>query len=546
MKKWFLGKFFLLIMTCCLCFEENDTNKESSNLWTKRSPIGDFSSLQYFPRNITDTYKGSWINSNFTQNFGLVDFQKRSGHILLQISNKKTNYDGMDAVYGEMRLRDGIYSTDNYLGFSLQGVYFYRYGVIFLVANPEGHPIVEDFVLEMSKNTTFLEAVDNAIQTYSKKLSNNNIPIIQRDRLPCYFTLLFQMKPVALDFNEKYSYFYERRYKKGDEESSKPQLEMGGKIKSASCNISLDVEALTLSFDLYYTKAINYVVMVAISSFVQIILLIRQIEYSNTQTGASKVSLIMIGIQAMMDSYLCLIHLTGGIVIENIFNAFATAAFFQFIGFSVFEMRYLFIIWKARRPQSYTEIRREFGILYARFYSCLMIGFLLVYYLNRLFQIFLFLMYSFLVPQIVCNVYRGTNNALTKQYILGTVITRCLIPLYMFGCPYNFLHIEPNYKFIIYFISWMIFQVTILLLQDFLGPHFFIPKQLLPPRYDYQRIIHQSDDSPECVICMSPVDLSTGDYMITPCEHIFHQSCLSQWMEKKMECPTCRGALPTV
>jgi hypothetical protein len=56
----------------------------------------------------------------------------------------------------------------------------------------------------------------------------------------------------------------------------------------------------------------------------------------------------MIGQQAMMDSYLCLLHLTGGIVIESIFNAFATAAFFQFIGFSVFEMRYLLFIWKSR------------------------------------------------------------------------------------------------------------------------------------------------------------------------------------------------------
>ncbi len=78
----------------------------------------------------------------------------------------------------------------------------------------------------------------------------------------------------------------------------------------------------------------------------------------------------------MMDSYLCLLHLTGGIIIESVFNAFATAAFFQFIGFSVFELRFLFSIWKARyridkiltrRRGAITEMQREFGILYARF-----------------------------------------------------------------------------------------------------------------------------------------------------------------------------------
>ena len=69
------------------------------------------------------------------------------------------------------------------------------------------------------------------------------------------------------------------------------------------------------------------------------------------QSSAVKVSLLTIGQQAVMDSYLCLMHLTTGIVVEALFNAFATAAFFKFMIFSIFEMRYLLIIWKARRPQ---------------------------------------------------------------------------------------------------------------------------------------------------------------------------------------------------
>ncbi len=56
--------------------------------------------------------------------------------------------------------------------------------------------------------------------------------------------------------------------------------------------------------------------------------------------------------QAVLDAYLCLLHLTAGIFVEALFNTFATAAFFKFVIFSIFEMRYLLIIWKAAEPRS--------------------------------------------------------------------------------------------------------------------------------------------------------------------------------------------------
>jgi hypothetical protein len=94
----------------------------------------------------------------------------------------------------------------------------------------------------------------------------------------------------------------------------------------------------------------------------------------NSLQGSSKVSLLMVGQQAIMDAYLCLLHLTAGIVVESLFNAFATAAFFKFVIFSIFEMRYLLSIWKARRPASTGEgwdsMRRELSILYSRFCEC--------------------------------------------------------------------------------------------------------------------------------------------------------------------------------
>lgn len=56
---------------------------------------------------------------------------------------------------------------------------------------------------------------------------------------------------------------------------------------------------------------------------------------------------------------------------ESLFNAFATAAFFKFVVFSIFEMRYLLTIWKASRPansgEGWEAMRRELSLLYSRF-----------------------------------------------------------------------------------------------------------------------------------------------------------------------------------
>ncbi len=48
---------------------------------------------------------------------------------------------------------------------------------------------------------------------------------------------------------------------------------------------------------------------------VQVLLLLRQMESTNTQATASKVSLLMLGQQAVIDAYLCLLHLTSGMVV---------------------------------------------------------------------------------------------------------------------------------------------------------------------------------------------------------------------------------------
>ena len=139
-----------------------------------------------------------------------------------------------------------------------------------------------------------------------------------------------------------------------------------------------------------------------------------------------------------------------------------------------------------------------------------------------------FAMYSFWVPQIVHSAYYGTKHSLHPLYLIGTTLSRCFIPLYVLGCPDNFLamlsiYINPQYLALVsdsaadsasgassqhassvrdlsmssfsacwVLVLWLALQLGLLLLQSALGPRFFVPKQWLPQRYDYQRPVPQS------------------------------------------------------
>lgn len=61
------------------------------------------------------------------------------------------------------------------------------------------------------------------------------------------------------------------------------------------------------------------------------------------------------------------------------------AAFFEFVIFAVFQMRWLLSVWRAQRGGTLDPwtAQRELSILYGRFYGALLGGILLSYYLQR-------------------------------------------------------------------------------------------------------------------------------------------------------------------
>eukprot|EP01133_Synstelium_polycarpum_P007193 gene7193-8356_t len=383
-----------------------------------------------YPRNITAIYKGEWNVANGTT-VSQLHFQKQQGHTLFSIVNRKLDDIGFDFVEGEMVIRDGIYTTDNNKKFVVLGYYIPTDGYAYLVALPSTQQITISTQLNATANRTMAENIE------SVKLQLHDI--------------MTNFTSTECSFQVGLNYLPSSHINEDDPTEKDRQIFVKADYSSPFCRVDLEVIASSVLMSEYRSKWINYIVMVSLCSFIQIFVLIKQMDFTGTQSGAAKVSLYTVAMQTIIDAYLCLLHLTAGVVIESMFNAFAAAAFFQFVTFSLFEMRYLLVILKARRPQAFSEgwasLRREFSIFYLRFYTFLIGGFIIIYYMSHMFHIFLFIMYSFWVPQIVSNTRRSTRRPFLWQYVLGMSFSRLAIPLYFYGCPKNFIPSEPNYTF---------------------------------------------------------------------------------------------------
>ncbi|KAI5652505.1 hypothetical protein M9H77_29692 [Catharanthus roseus] len=501
----------------------------------------------FAPWNITGTYRGSWRfldSANSSSRF--PDFKKSNGNSVLELISSPTKITGVHYVQGVLIFQD-VYDNDHEVGgaqIRVEGVYIWPFRQLRMVAysGKEGEfGQEEDYILSnpyhllgVFSSQVFQESPRDRI--WKRKHS----PIYEMEK-HCNIEIAAQISHISAAQNDG---DHDRYHLEGLMES--PSVDDDG-----DCFSPMALNATSVNIEVYYNKAVNYTLMVTFVSFLQVLLLIRQMEHSNTQSGAAKVSILMIGQQAIMDAYLCLLHLTAGILVESLFNAFATAAFFKFVVFSIFEMRYLLAIWKASRPMNNGEgweaMRRELSVLYSRFYGILLGGILFMYEFHKFLRLILLLMHSFWIPQIITNVVRDSRKPLHPHYILGMTITRLAIPLYVFGCPHNFMRIQPDKNWCICLGIFLGFQALVLLLQHYLGSRWFIPRQILPEKYSYYRRFDQDPShATDCVICMTAIELTQrpNDCMVTPCDHFFHSGCLQRWMDIKMECPTCRRPLP--
>lgn len=174
-----------------------------------------------------------------------------------------------------------------------------------------------------------------------------------------------------------------------------------------------------------------------------------------------------------------------------------------------------------------------------------------MYELHNYMRPILLLMYSFWIPQIVTNVIRDSRKPLHPYYIVGMTATRLAIPLYVFGCPHNFMRVVPSKAWCVCLCTFMGLQAVILLIQHYFGSRCFVPRQvcfftrrlhsisrklnstwlpiisflfivftdmqMLPEKYNYHRRFNQDvSRNTDCVICMTAINLRqrTSDFMV--------------------------------
>ena len=385
-------------------------------------------------------------------------------------------------------------------------------------------------------------------------------------------------------------------------------VDMVGTIHSPNCDFTayLNVTALRTDWDITTNKGVTYSFYMVLVCLAQIVLLLRQLLHSQGSSAATRVSLLGIAWHTVIDALLCLGHVYLSLAIPSVFTAFASVAFFKMLVFCVIEMKYMSIIVHARFSGgeiTAESLRRKVALVHLRFYSATVGVFVGLFYITSRYVIpYYLLLYSFWVPQIVLNIVTEAKQPLHKHFIYGMSITRLLAPLYFFGDSNNFLRdvyidFQPNYPLCYWLIIWMGLQVGVLMAQMKYGARFMIPARFLPPKFDYHRVIPASmmpagtlpqlpDLEPEtsvvegsseprnlhstsnttrsrfvkrktgessacptldCSICYDAIDLrSRHQYMLAPCNHLFHASCLRQWMDQKMLCPVCRTDLPPV
>ncbi|KAL5147865.1 Transmembrane E3 ubiquitin-protein ligase FLY2 [Glycine soja] len=478
------------------------------------SDLGPFSQW-----NISGTYRGNWKFIDTTNaSTGFPDIRKINGNSVIELVSMPTKITGVHYVQGVVIFHDVFDNEYNVGGAQIrvEGVYIWPYRQLRMVANSgkegglnqDGDYILSNpyHLLGVFSSQVFQEPSQH------KMWRRKHSPLHGMEK-HCNVEIAAQVSRLSSSKHE------------GEHDS----FQLEGLMESPSvdndvdCFSPLQLNATSINIEVYYNKAVNYTLMVTFISFLQVLLLIRQMEHSNTQSGAAKVSILMIGQQAIVDAYLCLIHLTAGILVESLFNAFATAAFFKFVVFSIFEMRYLLAIWKASRPLSSGEgwetMRRELSVLYSRFYGILLGGILLMYEFHYHLRLILLLVYSFWIPQIITNVIRDSRKPLHPHYILGITVTRLAIPLYIFGCPDNFLRIEPDQSWCVCLAIFVGLQAAILLLQHYFGSLWFIPRQFLPEKYCYyRRFAQDTNHATDCVICMTAIDISPRSNDCMACE----------------------------
>lgn len=507
-------------------------------------------------------------------------------------------------------------------------------GLQHLTFNKENYDLSKNLSLNYFDNT-FFQTLD---PDFNLEINFNYLTqFLEKSINHCEYISYFHLNKVNLSKNEISNIDKELQKPIGRpiDFNDIPGLNLTGLLYSPDCSIQLEIPTVYgLKTEILIFKYHKIVIIGILLLFAQIILIMKQMNYSNTPSTISRISFWSICLMSLVDGSLAMLYLVGSAILNKLYLPLTVSAFLSFILASIFEMRFMISIFTSQlnernlniftalqgRPldedsneNSTTTLPNDLttndppdeaqvsGTIYSRFFFFLIIftfvtlnSIMWPKHIRKSFEyITLFVLNSYWLPQVYRNVIKGSHRSFKRWFIFGTTFIRTLPIFYVFVIKSNVFqhHYDLNYFLIL--VSWLLFQIFLLFLQEVFGARFFLPKKWLPQTYNYHPVLSESDlengfgierdhdhedvqlnitdsqaqtiknlsnghCSVDCAICMNEVELpilksnldhaSTfllrRNYMVTPCRHIFHTQCLEAWMKYKLQCPVCRNSLP--
>lgn len=271
-------------------------------------------------------------------------------------------------------------------------------------------------------------------------------------------------------------------------------MTMMGDIESTNCDFHsfVNVTAHRTNWEHTTAKVNSYSFYMMLTCLTQAFILHWQILHIQSQSVATNVSLLCIGWQTVIDAILCIIHFFLASIMGPLSKAFVRVAVFKLLIIYVIEMKCMATIIQARNNRRCCLCWRT-TLLHLKFFGALVLAIFAFWYFGQSNStLYVLLLYSFWVPQIILNIITESRKPLHPYYMFGMSITRSIAPIYVFAVRNNFLT-ETNPDFTMettlcqLLILWIGIQTTILYAQSKYGTRFMIPQRFLPPKLDPAR-----------------------------------------------------------
>lgn len=346
-------------------------------------------------------------------------------------------------------------------------------------------------------------------------------------------------------------------------------------------NFEISFRGLAYGSHRYSKSILNYSIFLSFFCIIEIYLSSDFVKLVNTNDQmALNTDLYTILFHIMWTSLVCGVNFFMSLTRKSSSYEYSMPSFCYFCLFSIFLLRILFLAWRARN-RDITDMqlfRKKLLRFYLLFYLFLFTTLISVKLWYSYFFFTFILFASTWICQIIYSAKQGTKPPMSYLYILSTSFSKISISFYIKAYKNNIFGYRPNYTKVLIVSFVIIFEAAILFLQKFFGAKIIIPKRFRAKVYNYyknENEITDNDKEVECVICLDKIGNieiqdeseinkensfikriikyleklknqkeNKGNYMITPCHHLFHTRCLESWLNVKNQCPCCRQKIP--